>query len=119
MLNLSKNHVNLIHIGLVAPLLYYVTTTQNIDPKIWTGMMVLAGAVLLYHGNNIYKGKLENQSQRKNVAIAHIAVVAPLLYYVASKQGNLNPQHLEYVKYLAIAIAGFHGYKYYERNRGT
>jgi len=42
------------------------------------------------------------------INLLHILGVAPLLYYVSQ-----NPNKAQYLKYLAVGVAGYHAYRYY------
>lgn len=48
---------------------------------------------------------------RKSINLVHILVVAPFLYYLAYRKGNVNPRIYTGLMVTAVIIALFHSYK--------
>ena len=48
---------------------------------------------------------------RKSINLVHILVVAPFLYYLAYRKGNVNPRIYTGLMVTAVVIALFHSYK--------
>ncbi|NBU34037.1 hypothetical protein EBZ38_07025 [bacterium] len=50
------------------------------------------------------------------INLFHIIVVASFFWYVGDKGESTSPQVFAAMKYIAIVIVLYHGYKYYKRN---
>lgn len=102
--------VALFHVFLIAPALLAVAFFRSQTPD-WAFQFLFATGlvVLLYHG---YKAvwKLTKNASGAWVNLIHVALIAPLLLYIGSKQKTTPRPAYEMLAMAGFAALGYHLY---------
>ena len=102
--------VSLFHIFLVVPFFLYVAFQRNNNPvPVYYSLIVLAVILFLYHGYKAYV-RLGAKSPYAWVNIIHMAIIAPLLFYIGLKKKETPRSSYEILAMVGFSALGYHMY---------
>lgn len=118
-----KKKVYALHFLFVAPLLGYVGWYGSKSNKhIWAVVGAVAILAFLYHGGRMFYPRLttlcpeEGKAERENLLglyILHVAVIAPVLAYVAWRGKNSDPRVWITLLSLAVLTFVYHAFRFF------
>ncbi len=102
--------LSLFHIFLIVPFFLYVAFQRASTPvPVYYVLMGLALILFLYHGYKAYV-RLASGSPYAWVNIIHMAIIAPLLFYIGLKQKDTPRASYELLAMVGFAALGYHLY---------
>lgn len=107
------NAVNLLHILFVAPLLAYVGLNgKNTEEWVFRLLMYTGIFVFAYH---LWRFTQNTSEYGRMINLFHIAIVAPLLFFVGFYGENTLPLFYNILFLLSIIVLFYHAYSLYQR----
>lgn len=102
--------INLFHILIIAPLLFYISIFRGFVP-LWAyqGILILGIIVLIYHTYRLIT-KWKSNSPSVWVNVIHVIFVAPLLIYIGKNAYDTPRWAFETLLLSAFATIGYHLY---------
>lgn len=106
----SHQILSLFHVAIIGPFFLYTSLNASSLPAYFYTFLLTLGIVLaLYQSYKAYT-KYASGSQDYVINLFHVAVIAPLLFYIGYRRPDASDFSYQLVLMLAFAVMGYHGY---------